>query len=229
MNSLKNYRDLGGLRLKNGGRTRYGVFARCENPASLTEEEKAELLAAGFCNVLDLRREDEVEEEPDVLSTSVGFRYFQHRMNDAPYCDCCDVTTPEGSARAYYTYFHTSVQHLRILFRYLCEAQGGVLFHCVQGKDRTGCLAAMLLLLAGAEDAEIVADYHRTYACLYTSGICCDLPGELLVPREENMRLLLQAFHRDYPDVREYFRKLGLSEADMDALVERFTQPEEEA
>jgi protein tyrosine/serine phosphatase len=37
--------------------------------------------------------------------------------------------------------------------------EGGVVIHCVGGKDRTGLLSAFLLRLAGVDDEEIAADY----------------------------------------------------------------------
>ena len=49
--------------------------------------------------------------------------------------------------------------------------EGGVVIHCVGGKDRTGLLAAFLLHLAGVADDEIAADYA--------------LSEERLLPRHE--------------------------------------------
>jgi protein tyrosine/serine phosphatase len=49
--------------------------------------------------------------------------------------------------------------------------QGGIVIHCVGGKDRTGLLAAFLLHLAGVPGDEIAADYA--------------LSEERLLPRHE--------------------------------------------
>src|SRR4051794_16863080 len=45
------------------------------------------------------------------------------------------------------------------LFRDLAAADGPVLFHCTAGKDRTGWAAALLLHLAGVDDAPVLDDY----------------------------------------------------------------------
>ncbi|GAB3871724.1 hypothetical protein GCM10029964_008800 [Kibdelosporangium lantanae] len=42
--------------------------------------------------------------------------------------------------------------------------EGCVVFHCASGKDRTGLLALVLLVLAGATPGEIVADHLLSYA-----------------------------------------------------------------
>lgn len=44
----------------------------------------------------------------------------------------------------------------------IAHAPGATAFHCAAGRDRTGVLAAMLLLALGASDEDIVADYART-------------------------------------------------------------------
>jgi hypothetical protein len=48
------------------------------------------------------------------------------------------------------------------LFRAIADAEVPVLFHCTAGKDRTGWAAALLLHLAGVDDATILEDYLLT-------------------------------------------------------------------
>lgn len=36
---------------------------------------------------------------------------------------------------------------------------GTILFHCVSGKDRTGVVAMLLLLLAGVSELDVIADF----------------------------------------------------------------------
>jgi hypothetical protein len=42
------------------------------------------------------------------------------------------------------------------------QAEGGILFHCTAGKDRTGVLAAPILGIVGASEDEIAEDYALT-------------------------------------------------------------------
>lgn len=46
--------------------------------------------------------------------------------------------------------------------RVIAGATGATLVHCAAGKDRTGTVVALALLLAGAEPAAVVADYAAT-------------------------------------------------------------------
>ena len=52
----------------------------------------------------------------------------------------------------------------KAVFRRLMDpnAEGGILFHCTAGKDRTGVLAALILALVGASKEEIAHDYSLT-------------------------------------------------------------------
>lgn len=53
---------------------------------------------------------------------------------------------------------HEVAEGLRII----SATEGGTLFHCAAGKDRTGILAAIVLTLLGADRDLIVADYAQT-------------------------------------------------------------------
>ena len=52
-------------------------------------------------------------------------------------------------------------------FVVMTKHEGPCLIHCVEGKDRTGFVCALLLALAGASPREIVDDYMITYANYY--------------------------------------------------------------
>ena len=49
----------------------------------------------------------------------------------------------------------------------MTEHSGPCLIHCVEGKDRTGFVCALMLALAGASAQEIIDDYMITYYNYY--------------------------------------------------------------
>ncbi|MBR2825516.1 MAG: tyrosine-protein phosphatase [Solobacterium sp.] len=49
----------------------------------------------------------------------------------------------------------------------MLEHKGPVLVHCMEGKDRTGFVCAVLLSLAGATPQDIITDYMKTYLNYY--------------------------------------------------------------
>jgi protein-tyrosine phosphatase len=85
-----------------------------------------------------------------------------------------DITSPAGLADGDFPGFAAIYAELlglgttayRILVETIAETEGGVLFHCAAGKDRTGVGSALLLSIADVLDDEITADYHRTETVL---------------------------------------------------------------
>ena len=49
------------------------------------------------------------------------------------------------------------------VFKCIANAKTGVMFNCTAGKDRTGVVAAILLLHAGVDDKDIIDNYHDRY------------------------------------------------------------------
>ena len=55
--------------------------------------------------------------------------------------------------------------------------------HCIHGKDRTGLLVALLLLLLGVDEPAVVLDYTKSeleikvnlYSCNTFNSTCCQL------------------------------------------------------
>lgn len=80
---------------------------------------------------------------------------------------------------------------------------GGVLIHCVGGRDRTGQISMLLLALVGVAATDIAADYAVSHACL----------TRLYAQRSENDQ---------GPMILEYLRSQGLTveEAAMRTLAD---------
>ena len=156
-----NVRDLGGYPTPDGC-TPYGRFIRADNMVGLTEADLEALYQAGVRTVIDLRTPGERERQPGSFENWRDVRV-------AP----CSLL---GESLDSFTGFMRSLgenysemivrdrDHYRDLFEIILSEnqRGGILFHCTAGKDRTGVTAALLLGLAGCEDADIVADYALT-------------------------------------------------------------------
>lgn len=81
-------------------------------------------------------------------------------------------------------------------------ARGAVLYHCTAGKDRTGVLSAILYLLCGVEEADIVADYQVS-AVYQKENLLFELVSEemksFLKSDPETMKFFLKEAHeKDY-------------------------------
>jgi protein-tyrosine phosphatase len=153
--SCLNVRDLGGLRTTDGRRTRVGALVRADLLCRLNEEGRAALVAHGIRTVIDLRNTSELAADPNPFAeaSETGIGYL-----NLPITSSVNAagTPAEGYCRGLDGSQREIVQIVSAIAR---APEGGVLFHCHAGKDRTGLVAAVALALVGVPDELIVEDY----------------------------------------------------------------------
>ncbi|MFG2824101.1 tyrosine-protein phosphatase [Kitasatospora sp. NPDC048365] len=172
-----NVRDLGGLPLTGGGRTRPGAVVRADNLDRLTAEGWAALRSYGVRTVVDLRNEEEYRPllplPEDVtlvrvpLDELAGPQWWARfggldgtPLAFRPYLDHC----PDAVAAVVAAVAHA--------------APGGVVVHCGAGRDRTGLAALVLLALAGADPEAVAADYRLSADNLRPLWVMLGRPDE---------------------------------------------------
>lgn len=176
---VKNFRDLGGIPAADGKRVCYGKLYRSGHLAKI-KPETAERLRdkKGLHTVIDLRAPAELEHKHDIVPEGVDYLHLPpltDEQNPAVTRQTgrsilSKIMKVEGGARAYLadTYrtmvsSESSLEALRKFIRTVIdEDDGAVLWHCTQGKDRTGVAAAALLLALGVDRDDIMRDYMRT-------------------------------------------------------------------
>ena len=153
-----NIRDLGGLPLPFGGRTRFGELLRADNLDRLTAEGWASAVGYGVKTVVDLRSPRELaghtQRPADVKAVQVSI------------LDQDDTRTltelyQAGSTEESYAIMlsRCSIQFGAAL-RTIAHADRAVVVHCQAGRDRTGLVSALVLGIAGAGSATIALDYE---------------------------------------------------------------------
>src|SRR5690606_33920693 len=109
---------------------------------------------------------------------------------------------------------------------------GLVLFHCTAGKDRTGVLAALILLIAGVDEAEIAADYALTATMAnpllarlrrraLSAGLDAAHVERVLASDAATMAAMLAHLREAHGGITSYMRAIGLTPADTDQLAVR--------
>jgi protein-tyrosine phosphatase len=157
-----NFRDLGGLQLPDGRRTRHGLLFRSDTLQALTASDVAFLRQTiGLRVVIDLRLAYEVAEEGrGLLSTADEVSYLNAPLEMAK----IDGILPGEVMKHLYNQCLASAS-LAAAVRHIAENAGRpIVFHCAAGKDRTGIVAALVLGLLGVAEEVIVADYLASTA-----------------------------------------------------------------
>ena len=176
---VKNFRDLGGIQTSDGKKIRYGMLYRSGHLCKISPE-KAEYLREqkGIRTIVDLRSPSELAEKTDVVANGVRYIHLPplndeqnpsiNRHNRRAVLK--SIMAKEGGARRHlsdiYRLMVTQKESLEAFGEYLRllsdEKNTGVLWHCTQGKDRTGIAAAVILMALGVDRKEIMRDYMRT-------------------------------------------------------------------
>ena len=223
-----NVRDLGGHPTRDGGETRYGSIVRADSVRQLTDAGWASAVEYGIRTVVDLRMDEELQADPPAqLPVDVLHVPFLEE-NDAAFAE----VEAAGAAAPDYT---TATRDVYLLFlehfkKNVASAiaavarapEGGVVVHCMGGKDRTGLVAAFLLDLAGVPDDEIAADYAQSEERLRARHDLWIAEAGTEEERErlrrvaatpaESMLGVLEALERRYGGVEAFLRSAGLGE-----------------
>ena len=205
-----NVRDLGGLRTRDGGETARGAVVRSGSPDGLSERGWEALRAYGIRTIVDLRNDDERPAAPrGRASRPCTFRSTASRTPSsgrlgqrAGVRHAALLPAPPATA--------FPDRNARVIEAIARAEPGGVLFHCVGGRDRTGQITLLLLALAGVEPEQIAADY-----CLSP-----DEGDDFLAGRGSSST---EASWRSLPSSTSeaYLREAGVSEADLAAVQAR--------
>jgi protein-tyrosine phosphatase len=159
---LHNARDLGGLIRAGGGLTPVGIFFRSENLRAVTPEGWQQLHAVGIRTVIDLRQPVERHQVSYNAAERFTIVHVDHDgLDDHPdfwgdYWETGLVGTPLYYLPHLKRLPHRSAAVLSAIAR---APEGGVLFHCAAGRDRTGIIAMLLLTVAAVAPGAIVDDY----------------------------------------------------------------------
>lgn len=152
-----------------------GIFRylRSDAPLSPTVRDIAFLLEHGVTTLIDLRSDAEVQRRPCPLAEDCRFTYRHMPVTGGNAMPASVEDVPRSYLRM------LDEQMTRIL-NTIKEAEGGVLYFCAAGKDRTGVVSALLQREAGLSREEIIADYVQ-------SG--------------ENLREMFAGFLATHPDI----------------------------
>jgi protein-tyrosine phosphatase len=166
LDGADNMRDLGGLPVTGGERTRFRRLLRSGTLQDLTEDDVTYLITAvGVRTVVDLRLSDEAEREGSALSGIPAVRYLSLPLSSAgrTRSDTVADAAEMDIVAHYLAILEGSGKNIvRAARLFADEMNLPAVFHCAAGKDRTGVLAAVLLDAVGVSTEAVIADYALT-------------------------------------------------------------------
>lgn len=127
------------------------------------------MTACGIRTIIDLRNDDElgsdVAPRPDDLDT---VHLPLDDIDDTEFWGDRWYDDPEYATPLYYRAHLERFpgRSARVITAIARARPGGVLFHCVRGRDRTGQISMLVLVLAGVAPEAVAADYCISNHCL---------------------------------------------------------------
>lgn len=227
-----NLRDLGGLPTEDGRTTAWGAFVRGDTLCGLSDAGRGSVVGYGIRTVVDLRSALELAREPNPFAALPdSATYLHHPLND-PATEARLSVTETGTARYVAMIEAGGARLARIFAAFAGAADGGILFHCFAGRDRTGIVAALLLRLAGVGVDAIIEDYEVTDGRLrarYDQWLT-KLEGtprarflSSLEERGHPIRSALAHVAEGYGSVGTYLEEHGTARADIERVRRRIS------
>ena len=213
-----NTRDLGHTPTAAGDYIKCLSFIRSDAPCKITDEAKDFLLRNNIRTVIDLRGEKTSKAKPNAFTGDARFMAHNFPLSVNPKVPKSEEIFIEN----YYGMLENDDAICNI-FHTMADAEGGVLFHCQAGKDRTGMIAALLLLLGGVADIDIIADYAISNAYLHemakaVKAIPKRIPDYLIYVRPEYMEAVLAYLRGKYGNIENYLLKKGILQVEIGKL-----------
>ena len=178
--SVGNARELGGYQASDGRTVKHGAFLRTASLATATDEDIERLRDAYHLSVvIDLRMTSEVEAAPDpeiarnlhigiIDEEAEAVRLEGVSLEGLGTIEKLKVLMEAGvfSDQMYIEWLssETGKAGYARMFEEIMNLPEGeaLLFHCTQGKDRTGVAAMLILSALGVDEDTILADYLLT-------------------------------------------------------------------
>jgi protein tyrosine/serine phosphatase len=225
--ALLNARDLGGLPAA-AGVVALGAVIRSDALYRLNDAGRTALREYGVRTVIDMRTPNELEMNPYQLE-GVRVAHIAQQTEDM-----WESTRRLGLGRVATdtTMLQLACSRFARIAETIADApEGGVLFHCHVGKDRTGLMTMVLLDLVGTPPDVIAADYALTatgLAELFTDLIAkaesearrVRLTEEAM-SRPEVMYEIHKVLRERYGGADAYLRAGGMSDASIATLRAR--------
>jgi protein-tyrosine phosphatase len=236
--NVLNFRDLGGLRARDGRAVARRRVYRSAEFAGMTRSDLDRLTGEiGLATIIDLRSTKERENQGIGLLSGANVRI--HNISLLTRGD--DVNTDEKhysefpDMGEFYVYLTGSQQFSRRLIEALeiiaAEDNHPLVFHCAVGKDRTGLLAAVLLSALGVRDEDVIEDYamsaphmvtiiERMNSKPETAERVKRIPAMFWGALPESMARLLAEIRKAHGSTAEYLKENG-ADASLVARLEK--------
>lgn len=162
-----NIRDIGGYTGVDGRKIKWRKVIRSEELAHLSDKDVDYFAALRLKHVFDFRNKTKSERQADRLPKTAQYHLLPIFSGSDMTVKHLDFTQPgtvdEFMRHIYKVQTEDRAQCFAEVLKYLTEpSEYPILYHCTNGKDRTGFMTYLILSLLGVKEDVILSDYTLT-------------------------------------------------------------------
>ena len=246
-----NFRDLGGLKTKDGKTVRKGFIYRSDNLSKLESDDFDAFNALRIATVFDLRTDHEIEGKEDHLPGNVRYMHTPVVQDNAGEIkglkkrvlngDITERQAKDMTARFYSDAVTANIGSVQSIVNQIISSDQPVLYHCSAGKDRTGIISALILSILNVDrqvivDDFMVSNYYRRARAEKTLGKA--KLGRMIKPKlnmkaievlstvdESFINATFNAIDSTYGGMEPFIEnKLGIDKAARQKLIAKLTE-----
>ena len=224
---IENFRELGGMVRLDGARIREGLLLRAGHLGHASEADVRRLADMSLALIVDMRDRHERDRSPD-KEVPGAENVWLPPVPDLEAVIPIKSNVPHEVRYVFHEFYRllslhpAAIDAYAAFFQRLLAAEGRpVLWHCTQGKDRTGVGTMLLLSALGFEEETVIGEYLLTnrFAARQLEAMRLAraseeelaLMAEVFPVREENARYWFDCVRLEYGSVQSYLEMaLGL-------------------
>ena len=221
-----NTRDLGGYPTKDNKVTKFHVFIRSDRLTDITDKDSKFLKNYGITDIIDLRGNTAIQ-FTFVSDDNINKKYFKFHYIPLSTLEYEQYANAEKDKENFnhgvgYTYVLENKSRIKEVFDILAESDGGVLFHCTEGKDRTGIISALILGLCNAYIKDIIANYEVTNTYLSDTDIVEKYSENLKKSSPEFIITFIENLLEKYDSFEDYILSCNVSKENIEKIRKKF-------
>lgn len=223
LETTMNSRDLGGHTTESGKVTAKNVILRSDKQNYPSKNDIHFLLERNITTIIDMRGTTDVKNSPSGFETLEGFDYFNFPVDEGS-------SVPNSVAEVPQSYMDiASTKNMKQIFKTIANANSGVMYNCSAGKDRTGVVTAIILMLCDVKTDEIVKDYLLTKECCKErfklfSQRCPEIDINIVIPQKSYISDFIALFKNQFVSAENYLLKIGLDEQEITKLKNKLLE-----
>ena len=207
-----NTRDLGGYKTKESKITFFNRLYRSDfGPKPLNQKDINFLISNNITMIIDMREKEKINNNNKNNFEKINnVKYINYPIEEGS-------QIPKSIEELPKSYLEIACsKNIKNIFEEIANSENGVMYFCSAGKDRTGVVTAIILMLCEVEEKEIIKDYMISKECLKEKfkEIKKNYPNidmNIVIPHESYIINFMNLFYNRFGNINNYLDWIGLS------------------